>query len=418
MIKKPSLVARPVTIVTATLNQLPELTKPWRKFFAALIATMLAVRGRVNYRNLARYGSYCEHTYARHFAQPFPWLAYHAQVIREAVPATHRLLLAQDASFIPKSGKATWGLGRFYNGCAGRVERGLEISTLALVDLTQKGAYVVAVEQTPATAALKKSGADSTRIDLALQQIQTTQPHLPAQVRYVAADGYYAKKKYVDGVVQLGLHVVTKLRNDADMRFRYAGKATGQPGRPKVYDGKVDWQDLSRFDAVGTTDLELGAGVTAYTAELYHSSLKRWLRVVVLVWHTADGKRHHAILATTDLDCAARELIEMYQGRFHLEFLFRDGKQFAGLSDCQARNAAALDFHCNAALATVSATRAAMAQVHEKDTPFVFSMASQKQVTFNELFMAEISTKLNQDFTCWKIHPAYEELRTYGALAA
>ena len=401
---------------------MPELTKPRRKFIAALIATMLAVRGRVNYRNLARYGSYCEHSYARHFAQPFPWLAYHAQVIRDAVPAAHQLLLAQDASFLPKSGKATWGLGRFYNGCAGRVERGLEISTLAVIDLTQKGAYVLSVEQTPATAALKKSGkkngADSTRIELALQQIQTAQPQLPQQLRYVAADGYYARKKYVDGVVALGLHVVTKLRHDADMRFRYAGKPTGKPGRPQVYDGKVDWQDLRRFDAVDTADLEWGAGVTAFTAELYHNSLKRWLRVVVLVWHTANGQRHHAILATTDLDCTATALVRMYQGRFHIEFLFRDAKQFAGLGDCQARNAAALDFHFNAALATVSATRAATAQAHKMDTPFVFSMASQKQVTFNELFMAEISAKLNQDFTGWKMHPAYEALRTYGALAA
>jgi hypothetical protein len=32
--------------------------------------------------------------------------------------------------------------------------------------------------------------------------------------------------------------------------------------------------------------------------------------------------------------------------------------------------------------------------------------------------MAEISAKLEQDLTCWKNHPAYEELRTYGALAA
>lgn len=384
----------------------------------ALIATILAVRGRVNYRNLARYGASCEHTYARHFAQPFPWLAYHAQVIRGNVPASHHLLLAQDASFIPKSGKATWGLGRFYNGCASRVERGLEISTVAVVDLTQKGAYVVAVEQTPATAELKKDGAESTRIDLALQQVKATQPHLPAQVRYVGADGYYAKKKYVDGIVALGLELVTKLRNDANMRFRYMGEPTGKAGRPKVYDGKVDWQDLSRFEVVDSADLNVGTGVRVYTAELYHGSLKRWLRVVVLVWYTADGKRHHAILATTDLQCAAVDVIKMYQGRYQIEFLFRDGKQFAGLTDCQARNEAALDFHFNAALATVSATRAAMVQEQPTDDPFVFSLATQKQITFNELFMAAISAKLDQDLTGWKNHPAYEELRTYGALAA
>ena len=323
--------------------------------------------------------------------------------MRGTVPTSHQLMLAQDASFIRKSGKATWGWGRFYNGCASRVQRGLEISTVAVVDLTQKGAYVVAVEQTPATAELKKDGAESTRIDLALQQVKATQPHLPAQIRYVGADGYYAKQKYIDGIVALGLELVTKLRNDANMRLRYTGEATGKAGRPKVYDGKVDWQDLRRFEVVDSADLDLGTGVTVYTAELYHCSLKRWLRVVVLVWYTADGERHHAILATTDLKCAAVDVIKMYQGRYQIEFLFRDGKQFAGLTDCQARNEEALDFHFNAALATVSATRAAMVQEQPTDDPFVFSLATQKQITFNELFMAEISAKLDQDLYAFNL---------------
>ena len=407
-----------MTVVTATLKQLPKLSKPRREFVAALFATILALRGRFNYRNLARYGAYCEQTYARQFAQPFPWLAYHAQIIQRAVPTSHRRIAAQDASFIPKSGKHTHGLDKFYNGCAGRPERGLEISALALVDLTQKGAYVAAVEQTPATPAVKKEKEALTRIDHAVAQVQTVRPHLPADIVFLAADGAYAKKKYADGVVDAGLQLVTKLRNDANMRFRYTGPRTGKQGRPKTYDGKVDWQDLSRFDKVDLSPLDTEPGVEGYTAELYHCSLKRWLRVIVLVWYTADGKRHHAIFATTDLKCEAVELLRMYQGRFHIEFLFRDAKQFAGLTECQARNEAALDFHFNASLATVSATRAAMAQEQANDEAFVFSMATQKQITFNELFMAEISAKLNCDLTCWKNHPSYEELRTYGALAA
>jgi hypothetical protein len=385
---------------------------------AALIATFLAVSGRVNYRNLARYGEYSERTCARQFAQHFPWLEYHAQVIQSFVPASHRRILAQDASFIPKSGKHTSGLDWFYNGCAGRAERGLEIHACAVVDLTQKGAYVAAVAQTPATPELKKEDAAKTRLDFALQQVQTVRPHLAADIEYLAADGAFANKKYADGVLNTGLHLVTKLRNDANMRFRFTGPRTGQRGRPKVYDGKVDWQDLSRFEKVDFTDFNFDTEVEGYTAELFHCSLKRWLRVIVLAWHTADGKRHHAIFATTDLKCAAVALLEMYQARFQIEFLFRDGKQFAGLTECQARNATALEFHFNAALATVSAARAAMVKEQANEEAFVFSLATQKQVTFNELFLAEISTRLGYDLNCWKIHPAYEELRTYGALAA
>ena len=418
--KTPSLAARPVTIVTATLNQLRTLANPQRKFVAALLATILALRGRVNYRNLARYGDYSERTYARQFERSFPWLEYHAKTIQSALPPAHELIAAQDASFIPKSGKKTYGLDKFYNGCARRPERGLEISALAVIDVTQKGAYIASVEQTLPTPELKKEQADATRLDQAIEQMKKARPHFPAVVSKLAADGWYAKKKYVDAAVAEGLQVVTKLRCDANMRFRYTGQRSGKQGRPKTYDGKVDWQDLSRFDKVDASTIasDVDPGVELYTSELYHATLKRWLRVVVILWHTADGKRHHVILATTDLDCLPADVLRSYQARFQLEFLFRDGKQHAGLSESQARNKEGLDFHFNASLATVSAARAAAAAAHTGDDPFVFSLATQKQIAFNEHFMAEISTKYGYDLSCWKTHPAYEELRTYGALAA
>ena len=408
-----------MTVVTDTLNQLPGLAKPQRKFIAALLATILALRGRVNYRNLARYGDYSERTYSRQFQGPFPWLDFHAKTLRTALPEAHELIAAQDASFIPKSGKKTFGLDKFYNSVVSRPERGLEISALAVIDVTQKGAYIAAVEQTPPTPELKKEQADATRLDHAIKQLQTARPHLPQVVSHLAADGWYAKKKYVDAVVAEGLHLVTKLRCDANMRYRYRGERTGLQGRPKTYDGKVDWQDLSRFDKVDLSSFtpEVEPGIEVYTAELYHVTLKRWLRTVVLVWHTADGQRHHAILATTDLDSTAADVLRIYQARFQLEFLFRDGKQHAGLTECQARNKEALDFHFNASLATVSAARAAAVAAHTGDDPFVFSLATQKQIAFNEHFMAEISAKFGYDLSCWKNHSAYEELRTYGALA-
>jgi hypothetical protein len=137
-----------------------------------------------------------------------------------------------------------------------------------------------------------------------------------------------------------------------------------------------------------------------------------------LVWHTADGNRHHAILATTDLTAPAAAVLRIYQARFQIEFLLRDGKQHAGLTDCQARNKEALDFHFNASLATVSAARAAAAVAHTGDEPFVFSLATQKQIAFNEHFMAQISARYGYDLSCWKNHSAYQELRNYGALAA
>jgi hypothetical protein len=42
---------------------------------------------------------------------------------------------------MPISGKHTYGLDRFYNSKPGKAEKGLEISTLALVDVTDNTAY-------------------------------------------------------------------------------------------------------------------------------------------------------------------------------------------------------------------------------------------------------------------------------------
>jgi hypothetical protein len=67
-----------------------------------------------------------------------------------------------------------------------------------------------------------------------------------------------------------------------------------------------------------------------------------------------------------------------------IEFLFRDSKQFTGLTDCQAREAAALDFHFNAALATLNLVRAEELLGATDQAPQVFAMASWKQRPFNE----------------------------------
>jgi hypothetical protein len=138
-----------MTIVHDILKQIPGLGQPQRKFLATLFVTILVLRGRVNCRNLSRYCNYSERTIARQFREPFDWPDFHQRVLGTALDPRSELVSAHDASFIPKSGKQTFGLGHFFNGCASRAERGLEISTLAVVDVTRRCAFTLAVVQTP-----------------------------------------------------------------------------------------------------------------------------------------------------------------------------------------------------------------------------------------------------------------------------
>ena len=53
---------------------------------------------------------------------------------------------------------------------------------------------------------------------------------------------------------------------------------------------------------------------------------------------------------STDDSMDGREVLDYYRTRFQLEFCFRDGKQHAGITNCQSTDFRKLDFHFNASL--------------------------------------------------------------------
>src|SRR2546421_7633173 len=189
-----------MTMVHDILKQMPGLGQPQRKFLATLFVTILVLRGRVNFRNLSRYCNYSERTIARQFREPFDWPALHQRVLMTALDPRSELVSAHDASFIPKSGKQTFGLGHFFNGCTSRAERGLQVSTLAVVDVTRRCAFTLAVSQTPPGEDATKAEPEATRIDFYTQQLHEHRHRLPSGVTYHCVDGDYAKKKYMDEV--------------------------------------------------------------------------------------------------------------------------------------------------------------------------------------------------------------------------
>jgi hypothetical protein len=407
-----------MTIATDILKQMQAVSQPQRKFLAVLFATILALRGRVTGRNLSRYCEYSERTLARQFRASFDWPDFHQRVMTVALDPRSELVSAQDASLIPKSGQHTFGLGHFFNGCASRAERGLEIATVAVVDVTRRCAFTLAVAQTPPGKGqtTPPPAEDETRIDFYKQHLHDHRHRLPPTVTYHGVDGYFAKKKYIDEVVDLKLHPITKLRHDANCRFLYTGPHPHRRGRKRKYDGKVNFHDRGRFEYLGS--LEEKDHIHLYTALVWHGSLKHQLRVVVLMNRKDPHKPRFIVLASTDLDLAGRKLVEFYGARFQIEFLFRDSKQFTGLPDCQSRAAAALDFHFNAALATLNLARAEELRGSPTPSSQVFSMASWKQRHFNDRLLEVFIEHLALDPTWVKNHPCYDELRTYGAIAA
>ena len=205
-----------MTMVNDILKQLPGLGLPPRKFLATVFVTIRVLRGRVNVRHLSRDCDYSERTIARQFRAPFDWPAFHQRVLMTARAPRSALVSAHDASFIPTSGQQTFGRGHCCNGCASRAERGLEMSTLAVVDGTRRGALTLAVAQTPPGEAATKAEPEATRVAFYTPQRREHRHRWPSGVTSHGVDGDDAQKNYREEVVRLDRHAITTRRRAAD----------------------------------------------------------------------------------------------------------------------------------------------------------------------------------------------------------
>jgi hypothetical protein len=395
-------------LLQSVLSCLKQTKKPQYKFVTHLLGLMLMLPGHATFRNMSRYSPYHERTFSRWYGRDLDWVSLNKGAITEVVPPEHEQALVMDASFVPKSGKHTYGLDRFWNGSHSRAEKGLEISTLAWLDITENCAYGLSVEQTPPSA--ETSDPAATRMDVYLDQLsRVVKAHDLRFLRYVITDGAYSKQKFVTGVRALELHQIGKLRADAHLRYLYQGPKRPGPGRQKTYDGKVTWSDLSRFERLDTADEH----IVLYHQVLNHVQLKRNLQVVVVV-HTQ--RNRYVVLFSTAVNLAPLTLYRYDKARFQIEFLFRDAKQFTGLSDCQARSQAKLEFHFNASLSAVTFAKLE-ARPQNGNGDQAFSMASLKRRAFNQHLVDRICEHLANGQSLEKSSPDYEALCNYGIIA-
>ena len=336
------------TILSPILAKLSNVSKHQRNFLTELFALLLGRQGRATFENLARYSRFTELTFRRQFATYFDWLAFNKACIDFTQGPFIGLI---DCSFLPKSGTKTFGLDKFWSSCAGKAQRGLEVSVLACVDTITKQCVALEASQTPPAVTQQDDKAYS-RLSWYLEQLADCMPLLPALLYWVA-DGYYAKKEVFTLFARQHRHLITRLRHDAALYHLWTkGRQPGQRGPTRRYEGKAVFDDLSRWLDEGTHPVH--PHIALYSALLYSKHFERSLRVVLLL-----DTRHqkYVLLASTDEQQSVSQIAYYYHLRFQIELLFRDAKQFTGLSQCQARSEAKLDYHLNATLSAVNVAR-------------------------------------------------------------
>jgi hypothetical protein len=400
-------------LVKTILLSMSSLKLPQVKIMTTLLCGFCFYQGRSNMTNMARFVAASRKTLWNWSRQIFDYAEFNKQIVLNLKDyESHGYVAAIDASFIRKSGKATPEVGYFYNGCASRAEKGLEISCIALIDRTLNTAFSLDVRQSKAPISkVDKTEGQDTSITHALEALKAQISTFKLMsVTSIVADGWYAKKSFICGVAGLELHTVSKLRSDANLKYIYTGVYSGR-GRPRQFGEKVNLRELIDFEII-----KLDNSLVGYVKEVYSVAFKINIKVVVL---RSEGKdKNMAIFFSTNTNESAEEIVSIYRSRFQIEFLFRDAKQFCGLEDCQARNATALHNHFNNSLTAVNLMKYEELQMGQAQSQQVISIASARRRKSNQFVAEAIFSKLDLKLSCSKIAEIMDYIENISNIAA
>ncbi len=300
--------------INQILDGLRNLHKPQLKFLRILFQTIFVCQSKINFSTLARHSSLNERTFRRQFRQTLDFTELNRAIIKQT--DCRITAFAMDAGFIKKSGKETFGLDKFWNGCASRAEKGLEASIISLVCGKSGASFALTVDQTEPNLSNKEAASEKkTRIDFYAAQVEEVAAKILEHTRIGLFDGYYAKIKFVTRIREAGFTVISRLRSDANLKYLYEGAQKGR-GRHRKYDGKIDFSDLSRCEEsnVKVANKE----VKLYTKVVWSVSLKRTIKLVIVKY-----EKRTVNLFSTDVEMSGTEIFWLYRSRFSIEFLIR-----------------------------------------------------------------------------------------------
>lgn len=81
--------------------------------------------------------------------------------------------------------------------------------------------------------------------------------HLKRIFNKVVCDAFFSEVTFIKPLYNNGFHVISRFRNDAVLLYPALGNRTGKCGRPKLHDGKIDFENL---DTTRCTEYKVDKG--------------------------------------------------------------------------------------------------------------------------------------------------------------
>ena len=315
-----------------------------------MLFLLMVIPRKCNFTQMGRYRKRDEQCYRQTAERSVNWLEMNmwlsAFVFKEG---KGRNAIVIDPSFIKKAGKHTPYVGTFWSGCADAVKHGLEILGIGVIDVDLHECMMLKAVQTALEKGEEKK--EMSLYDWYTKVLEDDKVTLQRIGKVLVADSAFSKRPFIDKVMKMGFHVVSRLRHDAALFYIWDGEPTGKPGRPRVKGDKIDVRNI---DISKVNELDLGETKgKAYALKAWCKSLHR---VVSLVIHELPNGSQRLYFCT-DESMDGRDVVEYYTTRFQEEFCFRDAKQFLGLTDCQARDKRKLEFAFNSSFTALNVAK-------------------------------------------------------------
>jgi len=397
------------TLTSCILTNYFQINKSRRDFIIDIMLLFLSIKGRLNFLQFGRYGKCEEQRYRQQFEKAFDFLSFNKEIIMAS--CNKHIIIAFDPSYISKTGKKTYAVDTFWSGCANKAKLGLEIGGIAAIDIENNTAMHLDAIQTPSHKDLDKKGLSL--LDWYAQLIIERKKVLHQLSEYVVVDAYFSKKPFIKTLTDNEFEVISRLRNDADLKYIYTGLQTGKRGRPKQYSGKIDFKNI---DKDVFTLFDENEDYLFYQAIVFSKALSRKIKLVFM--QEKNKKNSYKLYFCTDLELDAKLILLYYKSRFQIEFLYRDAKQHTGLNDCQARSENKLNFHFNASLSAINIAKAEHWLNIPKTERGAFSMTNIKTMYYNKLLLERFLKVFAVKPNLIKNNKYVKELINFGKIAA
>ena len=148
---------------------------------------------------------------------------------------------------------------------------------------------------------------------------------------YFVADAYYASQKIINGLLDQGNHLVTRVKSNAVAYIPYHHCGSIKRGRPRVYGKKLKLRSLfndnqAMEQAASPVYGDKNVTLRYRACDLLWRPVGRLVRFVVVVHPT----RGRCLLMCTDTSLSAIEIIRLYGLRFKIEHGFKQAVRVVG----------------------------------------------------------------------------------------